>query len=159
MNMYIFNLSGCVQYVEKTIIFVFENNEHKPQTKVTVESVSFCFADSVDVIKAARGSSVHLPCEPTSQEHDVVLVKWKKSGLVNPICEYSLNLTYVNPKHCLPSFKPSLHGLNVAHFKNSHSGSYSCLTTRIIPPPTEDIYNTTMELHSMEGNYHYVFKM
>ncbi|XP_031427119.1 uncharacterized protein LOC116221383 [Clupea harengus] len=116
-----------------------------------VLSMVFTITDSVDVIKAARGSSVHLPCEPTFQEYDFVHVKWRKSGLVNPICEYSLNLTYVNPKHCLPSFKPSLHGLNVAHFKNSHSGSYSCLTTRIIPPPTEDIYNTTMELHSMEG--------
>ncbi|XP_041949615.1 uncharacterized protein LOC121709940 isoform X2 [Alosa sapidissima] len=49
---------------------------------------------------------------------------------------------------CMPSFEPSMQGLNVKHFKSNHSGSYSCIITGIIPPPIRELNTTIIKLHA-----------
>lgn len=106
-------------------------------------------------ITANTGENVYLPCKPpTFDEVEAVDVKWRKQGLEKAFCNYVLNLT-VKLRHCESRFHPSLEGLNISNFKNTDSGSYSCLITRTIPPPTQDLYNTTIQLHA-NGNYHYI---
>ncbi|XP_076131417.1 uncharacterized protein LOC143112893 isoform X2 [Alosa pseudoharengus] len=78
-----------------------------------VLSLFFTITDSLEIIKAARGGSVQLPCEPTFDNNS-----------------------------------EAFHGLNVKHFKSDHSGSYSCIIIRIIPPPTFELNTTTIELHA-----------
>ncbi|XP_041949617.1 uncharacterized protein LOC121709940 isoform X4 [Alosa sapidissima] len=67
-----------------------------------VLSMFFTITDSLEIIKAARGGSVQLPCEPTFGEYDGFNVKWSKKGLQKEefIC-LSLELVNTTDSGCV----------------------------------------------------------
>ncbi|XP_076131419.1 uncharacterized protein LOC143112893 isoform X4 [Alosa pseudoharengus] len=66
-----------------------------------VLSLFFTITDSLEIIKAARGGSVQLPCEPTFDNNSEAFhVSWSKKGLQEFIC-LSLELVNTNDSGCV----------------------------------------------------------
>ncbi|XP_024249411.1 uncharacterized protein LOC112228376 isoform X4 [Oncorhynchus tshawytscha] len=97
-----------------------------------------------ETVRAAKGSPSHLPCPSPFGFDGKVVFKWKKFGSPDIICEYNVNGEISSVVSCKSRFNvtgqpPKLY---VTEPKSTDSGLYTCLISRVIPPPTIEISST-----------------
>ncbi|XP_060752519.1 uncharacterized protein LOC132863623 isoform X3 [Tachysurus vachellii] len=105
-------------------------------------ALHFCYSNTdVKSITVSRGDSAFLPnsYKFTYNNFHRINVKCEKDG--KSLCEYVIGCSISNI--CLPEcttrfkvIKEPL-GLNITDVEISDAGNYTCVSTRVIPPPTE----------------------
>ncbi|XP_064838149.1 uncharacterized protein LOC135550881 isoform X2 [Oncorhynchus masou masou] len=105
---------------------------------LTTLTLSTPFTGVEETVRAAKGSPSHLPCPSPFGFDGKVVFKWKKIGSPGIICEYNVNREISSVVSCKSQFKVTGHPpkLYVTEPKSTDSGLYTCLMSRVIPPPT-----------------------
>ncbi|XP_036379115.1 titin-like [Megalops cyprinoides] len=99
------------------------------------------FTEAMKSIRAASGSSVHLPCPLPYNDADIVAANWTKDGSSNTLCIYRMegrarpNIVSCKSRVNLTGHPPELY---LTKLKISDAGIYTCKMSRIVPPPTEE---------------------
>ncbi|XP_020320417.1 uncharacterized protein LOC109873215 isoform X1 [Oncorhynchus kisutch] len=111
---------------------------------LTTLTLSTPFTGVQETVRAAKGSPSHLPCPSPFGFDGKVVFKWKKIGSPGIICEYNVNREISSVVSCKSRFNvtgqpPKLY---VTEPKSTDSGLYTCLISRVIPPPTIEITST-----------------
>lgn len=102
------------------------------------KKILFGSAGAKEIVRAFKGSPSHLPCPSPFGFDGKVVFKWTKQGSPGIICEYNVNREISSVVSCKSQFKvtgqpPKLY---VTEPKSTDSGQYTCLISRVIPPPT-----------------------
>ncbi|XP_029555830.1 uncharacterized protein LOC115154095 isoform X1 [Salmo trutta] len=105
---------------------------------LTTLTLSAPFTGAKEIVRASKGSPSHLPCPSPFGFDGKVVFKWTKEGSPGIICEYNVNREITSVVSCKSQFKvtgqpPKLY---VTEPKSTDSGQYTCLISRVIPPPT-----------------------
>ncbi|XP_071195287.1 uncharacterized protein [Salvelinus alpinus] len=116
---------------------------------LTTLTLSTPFTGVKEIVRAAKGSPSHLPCPSPFGFDGKVVFKWTKIGSPGIICEYNVNREISSVVSCKSQFKvtgtpPELY---VTEPKSTDSGLYTCLISRVIPPPTiEESSNVDLQV-------------
>ncbi|XP_014053253.1 uncharacterized protein isoform X2 [Salmo salar] len=105
---------------------------------LTTLTLCTSFTGAKEIVRAFKGSPSHLPCPSPFGFDGKVVFKWTKQGSPGIICEYNVNREISSVVSCKSQFKvtgqpPKLY---VTEPKSTDSGQYTCLISRVIPPPT-----------------------
>ncbi|XP_056103577.1 uncharacterized protein LOC130082748 [Rhinichthys klamathensis goyatoka] len=105
-------------------------------------------------IRAVKGETVRLSCHSLPDDSVQVSVEWINSATSKTICKWKFDKKSESytAMQCIPHVTFNRTSLSIENVQFSHSGIYSCKTTRLIPPPSVDnISNVKLQVEAPPG--------
>ncbi|XP_018610697.1 uncharacterized protein LOC108936102 [Scleropages formosus] len=121
-------------------------------TEVVAPEVQSKCSESMRNITAVSGSTVHLPCLECldSLEHfNTLAVQWNKT---RSFCHYRMTQNNTSNMLCRDRVELKGHPAEVylRDLQLTDSGVYRCSVTKVIPPPTLEIFSHQLKLHVID---------